>query len=360
MIKTTAIKLKENQPMLVTWDLGRRCNYDCSYCEASRHNNTSPHAKLSKLKDTFDFIKEYINKYNLHKKNPQHVNIDFTGGEPTVNPQFWDIVKYIKRHEGFNIGLTTNGTWPEKDIDNIVKYVDGITISWHAEAHQKLKDRVLQNALKVKESGIWLQVNVMLHCDYFDEAKEVCSFLKRQNIAYNPVPIGDGTNARAGWFKDTDGVMRRTSHEYTKEQQEWFWNEVGITEKAKRPTEGTEVGRKCCGGRCLEGLVDNKWQPVKLVENKFQGWHCMVDWFFLHIDQETGNVYHHQTCQARKDGTVGPIGNLSNYREILDNINVKKSIICPNARCGCGTCVPKAKNFEVFEKTWNTITTVEL
>ena len=125
------------------------------------------------LKDTFNFIQSYTDKYDSHKKNRQHVNIDFTGGEPTVNPQFWDIVKYIKDHEGYNVGLTTNGTWPEKDIDKIAEYIDGITISWHAEAHQKLKDRVLQNALKVKERGIWLQINVMLHCDYFEEAKEM-------------------------------------------------------------------------------------------------------------------------------------------------------------------------------------------
>ena len=34
----------------VTWDLGRRCNYDCSYCPVTRHDNFSPHATLDELK----------------------------------------------------------------------------------------------------------------------------------------------------------------------------------------------------------------------------------------------------------------------------------------------------------------------
>jgi MoaA/NifB/PqqE/SkfB family radical SAM enzyme len=351
MIKTTAINLKNPEPMMVTWDLGRRCNYDCTYCEASRHNNYSPHSSLDTLKNTFNFIKEWTAVYNTRRKFKSHTNVDFTGGEPTVNPNFWNLVKYIKEENtGFNVGLTTNGTWPEKDIDKISKYIDGITISWHAEADPILKKRVLNNVLLVKEHNIWLQVNVMMHCDYFDEAKEVCAFLKEHGVKYNTVPIGDGTKAQAGWFKDSDGIMRRTSHEYTEEQQEWFWNEVGITDKAKRPTEGTEVGRKCCGGRCLEGLVDGDWKPVTLVENKFKGWHCMIDWFFMHIDQETGNVYHHQTCQARKDGTIGPIGNLSNTKDMINSIDLDTHMICPNQRCGCGMCIPKAKSASEWER----------
>ena len=75
----------------------------------------------------------------------------------------------------------------------------------------------------------------------------------------------------------------------------------------------------------------------------------MVDWFFLHIDQETGEVYHHQTCQARKDGTIGAIGNLLNTQQMLDEIQLDTPMICPNARCGCGMCIPKAKKVSEWE-----------
>ena len=57
MIETTAINLINNEPMMVTWDTGRRCNYDCSYCEITRHDNKSPHHTLEEYIKTFEFIK---------------------------------------------------------------------------------------------------------------------------------------------------------------------------------------------------------------------------------------------------------------------------------------------------------------
>ena len=44
------IDLLTGNKLQVTWDLGRRCNYDCSYCPAHRHDNFSPHATLEELK----------------------------------------------------------------------------------------------------------------------------------------------------------------------------------------------------------------------------------------------------------------------------------------------------------------------
>jgi hypothetical protein len=81
----------------------------------------------------------------------------------------------------------------------------------------------------------------------------------------------------------------------------------------------------------------------------------MVDWFFLYIDQETGDVFHHQTCKAFYEKTTGPIGNLSNSQEMLDGLAARLSrkeivpIICPNKRCGCGMCVPKAQSIDDFK-----------
>ena len=361
MIKTSAIKLLNPEPMMVTWDLGRRCNLDCTYCEASRHNNYSKSADLTSLIKTFDFIQEWTSLYNSKRIYHSTTNIDFTGGEPTVNPNFWNLAKCIKETDNsFRLGLTSNGTWPEKDIEKIVEYIKGITISWHAEAHETIRKRVLHNILKLKENNIWLQVNVMLHCDHFDDAKRVCDFLEQHEVKYNPVPIGDGTVARSGWFIDTDGKSRRTSHAYSEEQQEWFFNKMNISKStAEALKEGTELGRKCCGGRCLVGKVDNEWTPVTLVENKFKDWNCMVDWFFLHIDQETKLVYHHQTCQALHDKKKGALGNLSDTEAMINSLKVRlenpTNIICPNQRCGCGTCVPKAKDIETFKEIWTTI-----
>jgi hypothetical protein len=210
-----------------------------------------------------------------------------------------------------------------------------------------------------------VQANVMLHCDYFDEAVEVCNLLKSKGISrLNPVPIGDGNIVRKGWFQDADGNQRRTSHEYTEEQQNWFFEWMGQPRSASTSAEGTNVGRACCGSRCTQGKVEDEWQDIKLVNNWFKDWYCTVNWFFMHVEQHTGNVFHHQTCQATHTGR-GPIGNLRDTETIISQVKDMLSkpvtpIICPNQRCGCGMCVPKAKEFTDFEDLWKATTIIPI
>jgi MoaA/NifB/PqqE/SkfB family radical SAM enzyme len=357
MIKTTAVNLVNPEPMMVTWDVGRRCNYDCSYCESSRHDNSSPLHSLDEFIKTFRFIKDWTDLYNSQRKFKSQTNINFTGGEPTVNNNLYKLVDYIKQEDqSFNLSLTTNAAWNTRFTNKILDNFSGVTVSYHAEAHESLKKTAIENIKELHKHNIWLQVNVMLHMDYWNECVEVYKMLKDEGVKVNPRPIGDGNVARTGWFIDADGTQRRTSHPYTKQQQEWFWNEMGIGSAAANQQEGTNLGRACCGGRCLQGKVDNKWQEIKLINTEFKDWHCMVDWYFLHIDQHTGLVYHHQTCQALHDKKRGPIGNLDNTNQMIDELKTRMlsptPIICPNQRCGCGMCIPKAKTLDDFSVLW--------
>jgi MoaA/NifB/PqqE/SkfB family radical SAM enzyme len=363
MIQTTAIKLKNPEPLMVTWDIVRRCNLDCTYCESTRHDTYSKLPTFDNLKKTFDFVKQYTDLYNNKRVDQTITNIDFTGGEPTINPDFWPLLDYIKQTGGFRLSLTTNGTWGPKFTQRILDNFAHATVSWHAE--DSLNDRTIENILALHNAGMSLQVNVMLHCDYFEQATLICDMLKEKGIRVNPVPIGDGNMVRKGWFIDADGTNRRTSHEYTEKQQDWFYAWMGEPRKASVATEGTNVGRACCGGRCTQGKVEGEWQEVKLVNNWFKDWYCTVNWYFLHIDQHGGDVFHHQTCQATHTGR-GPIGTLYNTQLILDNVSAMLSqttiapIICPNQRCGCGMCVPKAKSVDDFKQLWNNVSQLTL
>lgn len=347
MIKTQAIRLVHKEPMMITWDVGRRCNYDCSYCEASRHNNTSKHRSIEEMFSVFNFIKEYTKLYDC-----ETANINFTGGEPTNNPIFFDFAKQVKQQSNYGLGLTTNGAFSYKFIDTIEQCFDWVTVSYHCEADSKLKERVLENIKELHRRKIRLSVNVMMHVDYWEESVSVCNTLTEYGIKFNPRPIGDGNTTITGWFKDTDGSMRRTSHEYNTEQQQWYFKFMNIPILTESSKEGTELGRNCCGGRCIQGKVDNQWTDVKLVDTNFKGWYCSVNKYFLHIDHETGLVYHHQTCQAKFNNTRGSIGNLSNTNEIFEYVtnNKNSTIVCPNNRCGCGMCVPKAKELSEYIK----------
>jgi hypothetical protein len=199
----------------------------------------------------------------------------------------------------------------------------------------------------------------MMHQEHWDHCVSIYNILKEHNVNVKIRVIGDGNVTRKGWFQDADGGNRKTTHEYTIEQQEWFWEQNGIKDKATTVQNGTNVGRQCCGSRTLCGKVDNAWTPVNVINTEFKGWNCSVDYYFLHIDQETEEIYHHQTCKAKHGNTVGPIGLLSDtvtvMNDLRDRLTRNEPIICPNNRCGCGMCVPKAQSLTEYKEIFNEV-----
>lgn len=339
MTSFISIKPINADPFLITWDLGRRCNYDCSYCPSHRHDNFSPHATLDDLKKSADFIFEYsklVSKYRINKD----FHISFTGGEPTVNPKFIEFAKYVrdkyqtdyKEHFNLKLDLTTNGAMSYSTAQAIIENFDYVTVSYHAEAVTKLKKQVMDRILQFKSSKIGLKVNVMFHSQYFEECKHVCEELKISQIKFVPRLIGDDPDSKSS-----------QAHFYTEDQKKWltdYWGmDFGLT------------SRPCCGSRTFSVCSDDSCQQTNYVNfREFKDWSCSVNWYFLHIEQQTGLVYHHQTCQARFDGKKGSIGSLENSKEIIDVLknyletNSMPLIVCPNKICGCGVCTPKSKS----------------
>ena len=321
---------------MITWDLGRRCNYDCSYCPSHRHDNFSSHASLEELIDTTEFLFRYIDTISKHRKN-KDFHVSFTGGEPTVNPNFIEFAKFLKMKysnsfsEKFNLklDLTTNGAMSKKIADAVIDNFDYVTVSYHAEANDYLKTQVRERITDFYNSKIKIKVNVMFHAQYFDECRDICSWLTTLGVKYIPRLIGD----------DPDSASSH-AHLYTDEQKRWLKDQWNI--------EITSTSRPCCGGRTFGACSSNGIDQVTALPNReFKGWHCSVNWYFLHIEQQTRSIYHHQTCQARFDEERGEIGSLDHWQLLVATLEVDLRtnsmpiVVCPNKLCGCGLCTPK-------------------
>lgn len=325
-------------PFVITWDLGPRCNYDCSYCPSHRHDNFSPHASIEMLKQSTDFVFEYVSVISSQRIN-KDFHVSFTGGEPTVNPNFIEFSKYVRsRYErefkdkfNLRLDLTTNGAMSKKTAQAVIDNFDFVTVSYHAEAVEKLKNTVKDRILQFKQGGISLKINVMFHARMFEECQELCNWLKEQEVRFIPRLIGEDPSSPFS-----------QAHLYTDEQKQWFkdyWN-----------MDISPQHRPCCGGRTFGVCSSEGTHQTKAVNSReFKGWHCSVNWYFLHIEQQTGLIYHHQTCQATLDGQRGSIGSLDNWREVVDQLksNIENKtmpvVVCPNKLCGCGLCTPKSK-----------------
>lgn len=356
-MKFDCVSASSNDPFMITWDLGRRCNYDCTYCAPIHHDNFSPHASLNELKKTADFIFEYITlvaKYRTTKDF--HINL--TGGEPTNNPNFLKLMDHLQSYKeklkdvlSLYLTLTTNGTMGKRTADMVRDTFNFITVSYHTEADVSIKKNVLARIEQLHAKSI-VKVNVMFHALYFDECVQVCEELKSKRINFIPRLIGENP-----------GGEKDFGHQYTKEQAKWFneyWNiEVPqenllgkiISKIIPITSFGAGIGRPCCGGRKMKISNDTEEQEVNfLTYRKFKGWHCSVNWYFVHIEQQTDSVYHHQTCQAKFDGTTGAIGQISKGDQIISELkanlenNTMPIIVCPNTFCSCGLCTPKSSD----------------
>lgn len=221
------VDLLDGAVFQVTWDLGRRCNYDCSYCPSHRHDNFSPHASLEDLKKNVNFLLKYIDLYMTYRKF-KNASVNFTGGEPTVNPKFIEFLIYLKEQYtlyykskwycGFTV--TSNGAMSKKIADAIIEHCNHITISYHAEADvmtkEAVKARIVQFAEAYPNSTCSLSVNVMFHSEYFDECKELCTFLDDNFIKYVPRIIGEEPDSKPTF-----------AHKYSPSQIQWmkeYWD----------------------------------------------------------------------------------------------------------------------------------------
>ena len=118
----------------------------------------------------------------------------------------------------------------------------------------------------------------------------------------------------------------------------------------------SDTGRACCGGR--QTCQDQNYQERKfyVMDNKFTGWYCSVNWFFLYIKQVNGEVYVNKDCKMNFNGEIGPIGNLSNTSEILNTLAEQLGtktlpvIQCKKPTCYCGLCAPKARELTTYNQ----------
>lgn len=357
-----------------TWDIGRRCNLDCSYCPPHRHDATVAHASLQELRAAAELPLRYVELMNKYLQQKMNFHISFTGGEPTTNPAFLDLCRYIKsKTPQVLLGLTTNGVFKEEYGQEVAELFHSVTISYHCEAHSKTKELVKNNIFSLQELSQnnkktlkAVRVNLMVHSreDLFAECKALAELMSDKGVTFTPRYIGEYPGDP-------------TAHTYTDEQMQFFsrqWGKKNKPVSAGCTSSGAsgqrdQLGRPCCGGRSFKEMDEGtkelllcdrvqleKIESRKMVsERQFKGWYCLVHLFFLHIQQESGEVYYHQTCKANEKNERGPIGNLSQQGLLLEQLEERfknkaiRAIICPNKVCNCGLCITKSKTQDVLE-----------
>lgn len=216
-----AVEMNFPIPYQILWDLGRRCNYDCSYCWTSVHNRTDDHKDYNLLVKTADNL---IDNWS----NKESIRWNFGGGEPTLHPKFLEFLKHLKSRDQW-IMLTSNGTRDHKYWTEAVQYLNSINLSAHFDGllDEKDEDRFVRNIESIckhfdeHDDDHWLEIKLMAPPHYIDRALKLRDKIKALGTLDRP-----GANNRIKGMLSLVPIRSIGDSgalvEYTKEQLDIF------------------------------------------------------------------------------------------------------------------------------------------
>lgn len=161
---------QRKQPKTVSWDMGKRCNYACSYCPPEVSNRTEPLRTWEELKSSTDHV---IKKFIGRSKAKWVI----TGGEPTIIPAYLDWVDYV-HGKGHLVHTTTNGSRGPKYMEKLIeKSLIGLSVHLEFMDLNRLTDTVQAVVEKKMSSQMakvsWFGVRVMVPPGQVEKAIEV-------------------------------------------------------------------------------------------------------------------------------------------------------------------------------------------
>jgi radical SAM protein with 4Fe4S-binding SPASM domain len=172
-------------PLFVSIDLSNRCNLNCIHC---RNNKT----KITEL--NYNKIIELINEL----ENLEIFHLSFSGGEPFLHPEIYEILEYAQKLNFPKITITTNCVFIDRSkiskLDR-TKIRFAISLDGPKDIHNLIRGKdVFDN---VKENISYLVADkfyIMLNCTlmkqnykYFDDIIKIGKELKVNQINFSKV-----------------------------------------------------------------------------------------------------------------------------------------------------------------------------
>lgn len=277
----------------VEWNLGKRCNLDCSYCPAEIHDNYSKHTDISILKKTIDILG------NIEKP----VRVSLTGGEPCVHPKIEEIIFYLRKKIDW-INITTNVTRPsnwyikQNSVNHWVFSLHFEDDKWQERVEKILNFHNTPNKL--------FQVNVMAHHDYMNRVRKAVDCFNNNKVPH--------VLRRIRWTEKHDYF---DDMKYSTDDLQWLLQNDSTT----KPNV----------------IVDDKdlYHANDLIKkhlNQFTGWTCAAGIESLMINWD-GEVYR-ATCRVGDS-----LGNIYNGTFVQP----KHLITCTRKFCTCAADIPLSK-----------------
>jgi molybdenum cofactor biosynthesis enzyme MoaA len=304
------------------WNLGKRCNYDCSYCAPTTHDWVSPHHPL-------DTIKNFVNKLDgWTTQQNKTFKIALTGGEPMVHPDILDILKTIKSAKSCSdqLVMTSNGSLPLELYQRSLEWLTNLTISLHLERSDKEIQKKLDLivALNSQFKNRWISVQIMVlpgKIEFIDTViiplftAHQIKFTIRKIRPYTNVAVEEWHNLEKRQIIKKEYPIKIQLEQKTKEKlnqqntlkESWkpgnYYSDDEIqwlNRRAEQESVWQNIGVWTKESQYFETNSDILSANNK---NRFTGWLCWIGIDGVKIDFD-GNIYK-ANCQT--DGKIGNI-----------------------------------------------------
>jgi len=318
------INNKNPYPVTLEIDPSNACNHSCPFC-------ISGHLHLSKYKDTELFNRTMLSDDIFRSLIKELVTLDIQainwtgGGEPTLNPNLGEMIRFVKENSKIQMGMFSNGTLLKKFnlFETIVKSLTWIRISidaGNAETYNKLRvtnssnnfqvvmdniKELVENKKKFK-SDITIGAGFVVTRENYKEILDFARFFKDIDVDY------------CQFKPEIIQVERDESIDKSKEQISadfWLKDVIVLLDKAK-----DILGQKFeCNSYKIEDLIID----VKDYGRNYK--ECLGSQLQPCIGAD-GNVYVCTNHRGHKKYSYGSLYKNS-FKQIWDNIKQKKIIM---------------------------------
>lgn len=304
------IRIVSSKKLKILWQITTDCTYACSYCPKELHTGRSHHIDL-------DELESFLDKMSL-----KHFTVNFTGGEPTIHPQFINVVKKLKQRD-IKIISDTNLSRSIRFYQEAAPLVDNWCVSIHPSMFDWNEEKI-----RVLADNSYTVVRLMMDPRHWDLALKYWEILK--TIPRIKIIIVKCLSNWSGsvWVGN-----------YTEEQQEFFNTAPSIYTFTQEEINSLKHNYEWLQDQASNVFWDdgstNMLEPDQLMKeekHRFKGWSCEVGEEVVVINP---------TC----DISLGTCGtrNLGNWNKF--NLSMlAEPIICPKDFCHCGVDIKSTKN----------------
>jgi MoaA/NifB/PqqE/SkfB family radical SAM enzyme len=275
---------------VVTWHLGNKCNFECSYCPAFLHNGSYGWPSVENMKTTIEALHEHY-----HLKLKRQLFLSFSGGEPTLFPKFIEMSTWIKSlNKKIQVQVVSNGSRTIRYWNDLLPHIDNAIISYHNEFIQ------YDHFVKVMELLYrkLLRIHFNMQPENWNECVDKYTRLKAMGLPVFAKPLFIG-------FKEE-------LYPYTPEQLDFIH---------KNTTSSIVAMVRRAGVENREPVQDLILQN----ENHYLGWDCMAGVENL-VVKANGNI-------VRGECAIAKVGNVNKANEGFQFPDT--SIVCTKKTCSC-------------------------